>query len=180
MYLSKIRLKTEDSYDQHQDIWSLFPNVPERKRDHLFRVETGDRDQKMVLLQSATQPQSSSSAEVIQSKQFTPKLSLDAYYKFKVLAYPTKCLSKNKKVVELKDEGQQVEWLQRKLAGANVMVTSMASQLVSNKKTRHSRFVCFEGVLQVRDVEQMERVLVSGIGRKKHAGAGLLTLARTH
>ncbi|MBB1469656.1 type I-E CRISPR-associated protein Cas6/Cse3/CasE [Pseudoalteromonas sp. SG41-5] len=39
MYISIVALKATDSYEQHQAIWSLFPNTPERRRDHLFRVE---------------------------------------------------------------------------------------------------------------------------------------------
>jgi CRISPR system Cascade subunit CasE len=69
--------------------------------------------------------------------------------------------------------------LQRKLSGANVTVTSMEDKLVRSQKSFNSRFVFFEGILQVSDCKQIERVLVMGIGRKKHAGAGLLSLART-
>jgi CRISPR system Cascade subunit CasE len=55
----------------------------------------------------------------------------------------------------------------------------MEDKLVRSKKSFNSRFNCFEGILQVTDCEQIARVLVMGIGRKKHAGAGLLSLART-
>jgi CRISPR system Cascade subunit CasE len=55
----------------------------------------------------------------------------------------------------------------------------MEDKLVRSQKSFNSRFVFFEGILQVSDCKQIERVLVMGIGRKKHAGAGLLSLART-
>ncbi len=179
MYLSQVMLKVHDSYEQHQAIWSLFPNVPDRQRDHLFRVEDSGQRASKVLLQSSTEPNSSEKAQVVATKEFKPNLAEGAFYKFKLLAYPTKCLSKGKKVIEIKDQDEQVEWLQRKLTGANVTVTSMDDVLVSNKKSFNSRFVSFEGILQVLDAEPIERVLVMGIGRKKHAGAGLLSLART-
>jgi len=178
MYLSQVMLNTHDTYEQHQAIWSLFPNVPDRQRDHLFRVETLDRQSCKVLLQSSTAPQSSEHANVLASKSFVAEIAPDAFYKFKLLAYPTKCLSKGKKVIEIKDADQQVEWLQRKLSGANVTVTAMEEQLVRSKKLYTSRFICFEGILQVTDSEQIQCALVMGIGRKKHAGAGLLSLAR--
>jgi CRISPR system Cascade subunit CasE len=178
MYISKVALNTRDTYEQHQAIWSLFPNTPDRKRDHLFRVEDERNGQMLVLLQSSSQPQSSEQAQVLQSKALTIQLNNDDYYKFKLLANPTKCLSKGKKVIEIKDEAEQVVWLQRKLSGANVTVTALESKLVQSKKSFYSRFVCFEGVMQVTNAEQIYSALVMGIGRKKHAGAGLLSLAK--
>lgn len=179
MYLTQVILKVHDSYEQHQAVWSLFPNAPKMKRDHLFRVEETARTNCKLLLQSSTKPTSSDSAEVVAVKEFTPKVMLDAYYKFKIVAYPTKRLGETKKVIELSEANDQAAWLQRKLAGATTTITSMDSYLVQSKKTATSRFVCFEGILQVTDAEQIERALVMGIGRKKHAGAGLLSLART-
>lgn len=179
MYLSQVMLNVHDSYEQHQAIWSLFPHVPERKRDHLFRVEQADNQQVKILLQSSTTPQTSEQAIVLASKEFNAHIARDGFYKFKLLAYPTKCLSQGKKVIEIKEPEEQVQWLQRKLSGANVTVTAMENSLVRSKKSFNSRFVCFEGILQVIDNEQIKRVLVMGIGRKKHAGAGLLSLART-
>lgn len=179
MYLSQVMLSVHDSYEQHQAIWSLFPDVPDRKRDHLFRVEEAGRQACKVLLQSTTEPKSNEQATVLACKAFLAEINQGAFYKFKLLAYPTKCLSKGKKVIEIKDPNEQVQWLQRKLSGANVTVTAMDSLLVRNKKAYNSRFVCFEGILQVMDNEQIQRALIMGIGRKKHAGAGLLSLART-
>ncbi|PKH02941.1 type I-E CRISPR-associated protein Cas6/Cse3/CasE [Psychromonas sp. MB-3u-54] len=179
MYLSQVMLNTHDTYEQHQAIWSLFANVADRKRDHLFRVEVADRQSCKVLLQSSTEPKSSEQAKVLASKSFLAEIKQDAFYKFKLLAYPTKCLSQGKKVIEIKEPDEQVEWLQRKLSGANATVTAMDNVMVRSKKSYNSRFVCFEGILQVTDSEQIQRALVMGIGRKKHAGAGLLSLART-
>lgn len=179
MYLSQVMLNVHDSYEQHQAIWSLFQNVPERKRDHLFRVEHADKQQIKVLLQSSTAPKTSKQATVLASKEFSANITQDGFYKFKLLAYPTKCLSQGNKVIELKEANEQVQWLQRKLVGANVTVTAMEDKLVRNKQSFNSRFVCFEGILQITDCEQIERAMVMGVGRKKHSGAGLLSLART-
>lgn len=178
MYISMIAVNTQDSYEQHQAIWSLFPNAPDRKRDHLFRVESVMPDgQVNILLQSTTEPKSSNKARVVQAKLFQPQINAESFYKFKILAYPTKCQSKGKKVLEIRDENEQIAWLQRKLEGANVTVTALEPHLVKSRKTFNSRFVCFEGVMQVVNEEQIYRALVMGVGRKKHAGAGLLSLA---
>jgi CRISPR system Cascade subunit CasE len=179
MYISMVALKVTDTYEQHQAIWSLFPNTPERRRDHLFRVEAASSaGQVMVLLQSASAPTSSDRAEVLQCKAFKPQLNNEAFYKFKLLANPTKCISQGKKVVEIHDESEQIQWLQRKLQGANVNVTSMESSVVKSRKSFNSRFVCFEGILQITNAEQVYQALVMGVGRQKHAGAGLLSLAK--
>lgn len=179
MYISMVALKVTDSYEQHQAIWSLFPNTPDRRRDHLFRVEnkttTGEV---MVLLQSATEPVSSEQCNVLQTKAFKPTLENEEFYKFKLLAYPTKCISQGKKVIEIRDENEQIAWIHRKLKGANVNVTALDSFLVKNKKSFNNRFVCFEGILQITNAEQIYQALVMGIGRQKHAGAGLLSLAK--
>jgi len=179
MYISLVAIKVTDSYEQHQAIWSLFPDTPERKRDHLFRVESKNKGQVVAILQSATEPKSSNHSEVLQSKPFKLDLSTGEYYKFKLVANPTKRLSKQRNIIEIKDEADQIVWLQRKLIGANVTVTSMESSLVESKKSYKSLFVTFEGVLQVIDADKINRAVVMGIGRKKHAGAGLLSLART-
>lgn len=179
MYISVVALKTTDSYEQHQAIWSLFPDTPDRKRDHLFRIESNNNGNMVALLQSTTAPKNSEQAEILQSKSFELKLLAGQHYKFKLLANPTKKLSKQKKVIEIKDEAEQVQWLQRKLDGANVTVTAMESLLVDNKKSFKSRFVTFEGILQITDAEKIYRAVIMGIGRKKHAGAGLLSLAKT-
>jgi len=179
MYISQVVLKSTDSYEQHQAIWSLFPNTPERKRDHLFRVESQNKGHIVTLLQSSTEPKSSDKAEVLQSKAFQLNLLNGDYCKFKLVAHPTKRLSKARNVIEIHDQAEQIQWLQRKLTGANVTVTSIDSALVDSLKSYKSRFVTFEGVLQITDADKIYNAVVMGIGRKKHAGAGLLSLAKT-
>lgn len=178
MYISMVALNSADSYEQHQAIWSLFPDMPERKRDHLFRIEGEQGGKRMALLQSSSPPKSSDKAQVLQSKHFEIKLTSGSYFKFKLTANPTKRINETKKIVELKDESEQITWLQRKLVGANVTVTSIGSKLTQSKKVFNSRFVTFEGVLQITNAEQIQAMVVMGVGRKKHAGAGLLSLAR--
>ena len=86
MYISRVALHVCDTYEQHQAIWSLFPNSPDRKRDHLFRVEDERNGQIVVLLQSTSQPQSSQQAQVLQTKALTIQLNNGDYYKFKLLS----------------------------------------------------------------------------------------------
>ncbi|PHS69652.1 MAG: type I-E CRISPR-associated protein Cas6/Cse3/CasE [Cycloclasticus sp.] len=183
MYMSLIKLPSCNTYEQHQAIWTLFPNTPDRKRDHLFRIESDRDGEATALLQSSTEPKSSDKAKVAQSKPFNTDLKAGGYFKFKLVACPTKRLCRkgeSKKLVEIKDEAEQVEWLHRKLDGSNVTVTSMDLKVTKGKQNVPSLFVTFEGILQVIDAEKTQRLLVMGIGRKKHAGAGLLSLSKAN
>jgi len=183
MYMSLIKLRSINTYEQHQAIWTLFPNTPNRKRDHLFRVETDLGSEVAVLLQSSTQPISSDKADVTQTKRFDIDLKVGGYFKFKLVAHPTKKLCRkgeSKRLIEIKGEAEQIEWLHRKFEGANITVTSMNSTISKGKHGRPSLFVTFEGMLQVMDAEKIQRLLVMGIGRQKHAGAGLLSLSKVN
>jgi CRISPR system Cascade subunit CasE len=178
MYISRVRIRGTDTYALHQAIWSLFPDTPDRKRDHLFRVEESSGTVSMALLQSSTEPKSSPSAEVMQTKPFTLNVENGTSYRFKMVTNPTKRCAKTKALRDIQDEADRVVWLQRKLTGANVVVTSMSDALVKSDKCKCSRYVTFEGVLHVTDSAQIHNAVVMGVGRKKHAGAGLLSLAK--
>lgn len=178
IYISLVQLKGTDPYIQHQAIWSLFPNVSKSKREHLFRIELKKGNNCVALLQSATQPQSSKQAKVLQSKPFSLSLKNDTSYKFKLVANPTKRCIKTKKILDIVNRSDQITWIKKKLSGAKVNVSSISDYLVSSKKCKCSRYVTYEGILQITDNKQIENAVITGIGRKKHAGAGLLSLAR--
>jgi len=178
MYISMVRIKGSETYAQHQAIWSLFPNSPDRKRDHLFRVENVSGSVSTVILQSSTQPKSSTVADVLQSKIFSLSVQVGTSYRFKLVANPTKRCSKSKAIIDIQTEEDRVAWLQNKLSGANVTVTSMDDELIKSEKCKCSRYVTYEGVIHVTDSVQIYNAVVMGVGRKKHAGAGLLSLAK--
>ena len=179
MYMSMVALKVTDTYQQHQAIWGLFPDRPDAKRDHLFRVEKKSASgESLAIVQSEHAPQSHEGAQVLQSKSFEPALCQGTHYQFKLLANPTKCVKESQKRVEIKDKDEQAQWLKRKFEGADVHISSMESVFVKNKKSFNSCFVCFEGMLHVHEPEKIERLLKKGVGRQKYAGAGLLSLAR--
>lgn len=178
MYMSLISLEAANSYQQHQAIWSLFPKRPDGLRDHLFRIESVERGMAKALLQSATKPVASEGVAVLQTKEFTILLEKQAHYRFKITANPTKKISKSGRLLDLCAEDEQIQWLQRKLEGANVTVTSVDPNLVNYRDHQFTRLVTFEGVMQIEDLVKVQGYVMKGIGRKKHAGAGLLSLAR--
>ena len=88
MFISLIKLKAANGYENHKAIWSLFPGRPDDKRDHLFRIESVESGTAKALLQSVTEPVSSKFATVLQSKEFTVQLEQASNYRFKITANP--------------------------------------------------------------------------------------------
>ena len=61
MYLSKCVINTArpvNPYQLHRELWKLFPDRPNDKRDFLFRVENlGRKEPQRILLQSKERPE---------------------------------------------------------------------------------------------------------------------------
>jgi CRISPR system Cascade subunit CasE len=177
MYISQIVIPTTDTYKQHKYVWSLFSMVEDRKRDHLFRVETSSSGRCVALLQSPTQPKATDDVAVVNSKEYNPVIS-KGLYKFKVTANPSKRCNESRKILDLSNADEQIAWLQRKFGDNNVTVSNIESNIVKIKTKERARFVTFEGVVSIANPDHMYGLMMVGIGRKKHAGAGLITLTR--
>lgn len=81
----------------------------------------------------------------------------------------------------------QIQWLIRQgenhgFEVSNVQTTKKQWYSFKKKNGHHVTFlsVTFEGLLIVQDPEKVKNALVSGIGREKSYGQGLLTLMRYH
>ncbi len=177
MYISQVIVQSTEPYEQHKAIWSLFNHAEQRKRDHLFRVESVIGRQCNVMLQSTTKPVSTEEVLVINTKEYAPSINQGAY-RFKLTANPTKKCGETRRIIDFKVADEQIAWLQRKLTGNNITVTSLDSTIVNIKRKERARFVTFEGVINVLEPDSVYSHMMLGIGRKKHAGAGLLTLAK--
>lgn len=108
---------------------------------------------------------------------------------FRLRASPTKRIKETAKRIGLVREEDQQNWLKRKLelAGAAlVSVNILNHQFVSGKlftvpeKEKRINLVAvqFDGVLQVKDPENLVKTIYSGFGSAKGLGFGLLSLAR--
>jgi CRISPR system Cascade subunit CasE len=177
VYISQVIVQSTEPYEQHKAIWSLFNHAEQRKRDHLFRVESVNGRQCNMILQSATKPTSTNEVKVLNTKEYAPSIN-QGTYRFKITANPTKKCGETRRIIDFKIADEQIAWLQRKLTGNNVTVTSLDSTIVNIKRNERARFVTFEGVIHVLEPDIIFSQMMLGIGRKKHAGAGLLTLAK--
>jgi CRISPR system Cascade subunit CasE len=108
---------------------------------------------------------------------------------FRLRANPTKRLAESAKRIGLLREEDQHDWLKRKLelAGATlVSVNILTRQVVHGKlftepqKEKRIPFlsVQFDGVLQVKNPDDLVKTICSGVGTSKGFGFGLLSLAR--
>ncbi len=109
---------------------------------------------------------------------------------FRLRANPTKRVKETAKRIGLIREEDQHNWLERKLeaAGAGlVSVNILNNQFVhgklfieQEKEKRISLFsVQFDGVLQVKNPDELVKTISSGFGSAKGMGFGLLSLARS-
>ena len=84
-------------------------------------------------------------------------------------------------------QDQQKQWLLKRAENCGFLLDENAFNVVhtqwlkftkgqnSNKITLH--MATFEGILTISDVERFRQSLLSGIGREKAYGCGLLTIA---
>ena len=79
---------------------------------------------------------------------------------------------------------QQEEWFCKKSEAAGFSATQFSIiQRTIRKFNRKGKLVTlhiavYEGILQINDVEIFRKAIISGVGRAKSYGCGLLTLAR--
>lgn len=206
MYLTRLRLDPRnaqarrdlaDPYDMHRTLVRAFVrderDVPPRI---LWRLEPGQAwSQPVVLVQSAVAgdwqfldaaagylQQDGGVAEV---RQFDPlAMVLSApLLRFRLAANPT--VSRDGKRLGLVGEDAQLQWLERQ---GSRLGFDMQAALVSGSDILHGRKggmrvslrrVVYEGVMRVRDADQVAQAVTLGIGHGKAFGCGLLSLARS-
>jgi len=205
MYLSKVMVpwnSVKNPYQLHKALWKLFPNRPDDERNFLFRVESVQRGSgATVLMQSAWQPEDSDSTRLLASKKIQLNLSEGMWLRFRLRANPIKTIKDERKRtnrkgeikrcrVPLINEEEQIAWLQRKLATSvdfdSIQVSKEAPIFFHKKENKamdtveHAgkvQPICFEGVLKVKDSEELLKALLIGIGPAKSLGCGMLSVA---
>lgn len=203
LHLSKVLIERQrplTPYEWHQVLWHLFTVPAGGPRPFLFRIEQQVPGGTQVLLQSDRAPTTSATARgarvrLLATRTFEPKMSSGQRLRFRLTANPIKTIRdeggrtddkgdiKQCRVPLLKEE-EQLDWLARKLGGA----AQLDEALIQSRQAVHFRAsagkvgkimaVTFDGALNVRDGEQLNALLATGIGPAKSLGCGLLSLAR--
>ena len=125
---------------------------------------------------------------------FSKKLRAGQQLAFRLRANPTKRFSSGKgnkpgKRVGLYKEEEQFAWLKRKLShedSARLIAARIANQndlrgklFVEKDKKKRMKFhaALFEGILEITEKDEFQKMLIAGIGPGKGLGFGLLSLA---
>lgn len=198
MYLSRVYVKwpkSKSAYTLHQSLWQLFPNQPDGERGFLFRVEQEKSGVgASILMQSQQAPiLSADSVEVKAQRDYALNLITGQRLRFLLQANPIKTIKdekgrKNTKGeikkcrVPLIKEGDQLQWLERKLDGIvkfEEMQVAPCLPLYFHKQGRAGKVVPvrYEGVMMVSDVSSFRTLMEKGIGPAKALGCGMLSLA---
>lgn len=201
MYLSKCILNSArpiNTYQLHREIWKLFPDCPDDKRDFLFRVENlGKKEPQKILLQSIKKPISNETSLVtlidtheVEEEKLKKNICEGKLLKFLIRANPTKRIKDESKTtnqgrvrVPLMDEDEMKAWLSRQMENSakvrEVMINGQT--LLYFRKGHHAgktATVTFSGLLEVADSDALLKRMQTGIGPGKAFGCGLLSLAR--
>ena len=136
---------------------------------------------------------SKSSAETKEYDVLLNKITDHSVWRFRMVANPThsvKTKSGRGKVMAHVTPEHQMEWLKAKAAANGFELVDDNCFVLANewknfyKSARRKdmrvrlMLVSFEGILRVTDVDAFRSALISGIGRGKAYGAGMLTISR--
>ena len=208
MYLSRVRLDVENRRTMiafsnpqkfHGAIESAFPGARER---NLWRIdELGGTHYLLILSRerpdlSEVVRQFGRSGDSYETKPYDPlleRVQTGSRWRFRLTANPTKCFKtptdpvKRGKVGALISVAQQEQWLADRAAGCGFQVQPdefrvTHSHTYAFRKSGHRPVtllsVTFDGILTVTDADLFRHTMVSGVGRGKAYGNGLLTITR--
>ena len=137
---------------------------------------------------------SKSSEETKEYDVLLNKIADHSVWRFRMVANPThsvKTKSGRGKVMAHVTPEHQMEWLKTKAAANGFELVDDNCFVLANEwknfyknvegKDMRVRLMLasFEGILRVTDVDTFRKALISGIGRGKAYGAGMLTISRT-
>ena len=168
----------------------------------LFRIDSRPPGRKVILVQSAIEPDweyAFRNAQYLlaappQVKKYNPSFEKGQKLRFRLLANPTKKMDtksgpdgkrRNGKRVPVNQDGLK-DWLVRKAEPAGFTVDPSATAFQTGcvylnddlqKKGRNLRSARFDGILQVSDPVAFEIAVARGFGSSKGFGFGLMSVA---
>lgn len=177
-----------------------------KRQRRLWRIDRLDEDCQLLVL-SGEEPDFAHIVEQFgfpdseplwETKEYRPllaKLKTGQSWQFRLCANPTRSSAKDKdqgmargKVFAHVTQEQQKKWLLQRAVNVGIILDENAFDVVqtnwykfSNNQSEKNmitiRTATFEGMLTISDLERFKNVLISGIGRAKAYGCGLMTLA---
>ncbi len=183
-----------DAYEMHRTLARAFAaDAQSPPARFLWRLEAGSNAwaTPVVLVQAAAEADWSALQALpnyLQRPVESKRLALEEWvegggrYRFRLQANPT--VTRQGKRYGLVGEDEQLAWLNRQGGRHGFSIEAAlvtASDVLSSRKGEgliSVQRVCFEGRLQVQNLEAFSRALVAGIGPAKAFGCGLLSVAR--
>jgi CRISPR system Cascade subunit CasE len=215
MYLSRISLGSEaggfavarlvgNPYRLHQELWRLFTDQPNRKRDFLYRVER--QGEGLGVLSLSSRLPSAIGNWRVESREFRPALASGDRLVFSLRANPVVTregkrhdvvMDAKRALKEARVEGSRqaqlsqdrgVAWLAARgsrcgfaIRGEDVVVAGYEVRRFEKPGGQrvHLATCDFTGVLTVVDEENLLKALSDGIGPAKAFGCGLMLVKRS-
>lgn len=195
-----------DSYNIHREMWSLFPDGPDKDRDFVYAVSEGGR---RIYCVSDRVPQCDSKKWLIETKPYDPTIQEGDVYRFHTCVNPTVANSNTGKhqrhdvVMDLKrrirESGENVpmhdiiqrsvtDWFIRKgtlngfepVNGPELLISSYRhheSYKAGVHKIVYSS-VDIDGYVRVTDPDRFRQMLFRGLGSAKGFGCGMFMIMR--
>ena len=177
-----LEYKLYDDYKVHQIIYSLFPS--ETKRSFLYSVLSQNYNSLVVLIQSRIEP-ATPTYGCIEIKSIPENFYNGNYYLFQVKFSPV-VQSLDGKDKPIKTEEELNNWLKTRQEGWGIEIDygkilkvgegTVVMKQKGNSKHVTISYVELTGLLTVNDKNKFLEMVISGIGRSKGFGFGLLQL----
>ena len=178
-------------YAWHQLSWDCFQSCPDAQRDFLLRVDPRPEEGCMrMFLLSQRQPVR---PDKLVPQWWAAKPVRDDFlsfqtYRFSLKANPTRLKTVGGRKIRqaVLERSDQVEWLLRKAEQSGFAVPNPEQVRIEPSgehriRCRQNTALCigfnFEGILSVTDREKFTRAFVSGIGKSKAFGFGMLMIS---
>lgn len=196
MFLSKITINPYSHhasrmlrhYYAHTIMASIYPDETSNPR-LLFRVEDNPFTGEMsVLVQSQYRPaaewlvQNTGFAISVNTKPYNPILKAGDRFRFRLLASPVRRSDGDH--LEYKRTNEEGEtWLRDHQQGFRVLAVMQSLQALETiAPTKSPSYIIpavqYEGTLEVTDPAEMTKAIQTGVGRSRHLGFGMLSLAK--
>jgi CRISPR system Cascade subunit CasE len=195
----------DDPYRVHQAVWALFADDPDRRRDFLYRIDLrGGRP--LVHALSRREPVDASGMWEVKVKSYAPDIRAGDRLSFALRANPTRCREGKRHDVVMDAKTRLAEsglpreawppmaelaqrecgaWIETRAEGLglkieSVRVDGMAVAEFRKRGAGRVRITTadFAGRLAVVDAARFKDTLITGVGRAKGFGCGLLLCAR--
>ncbi|MFD5248434.1 type I-E CRISPR-associated protein Cas6/Cse3/CasE [Amycolatopsis sp. NPDC058340] len=190
-------------HDMHRTLMSVYPDIPstnDKRQGHgvLWRLDSNHGGFTQYV-QSHTEPDwtklpaghLTTPPEVRPLKPVLDALTPGRTLAFRLVANPTKCDGKTRKRFPLRQPADQLNWLIRKGTQHGFVIPAAADghpdlattpmATIAGRKAETGKItvepVRYDGHLVITDPAAFSDALVTGIGRAKAYGCGLLSLA---